>query len=289
MTELTAYLRRNANELLHQVDPASGHIRKAIPVGQGRALLIEVRMENDCELHIHFPNGAEPEDRAAAVGYVSEWFDLSRDLEPFYRLAEADPILRHVVPAYRGLRIVGAPDLFEAMSWAIMGQQVSLHVAYLLKKRFVEAFGVRLASADGNGSYWLYPTAERVAAASEEELLALKFTVRKAEYTIGVARLIASGDLSKDELLNPPNHQTIVNRLTAIRGIGAWSAHYVMMRCLRLPNAFPIADVGLHNAIKHVMGMDRKPSIDEITQWSMGWAGWEAYATFYLWRALMNE
>ena len=75
-------------------------------------------------------------------------------------------------------------------------------------------------------------------------------------------------------------------RLTAMRGIGPWTANYAIMRCLRLPDAFPIDDVGLHNAIKLQLGMERKPTKAELLELSRGWSGWEAYATFYLWKLL---
>ena len=74
--------------------------------------------------------------------------------------------------------------------------------------------------------------------------------------------------------------------LIRIRGIGPWTANYVLMRCLQMPMAFPIADVGLHLALKQALGWDRKPTIPEIRELAAGWSGWEAYATFYLWRLL---
>ena len=74
--------------------------------------------------------------------------------------------------------------------------------------------------------------------------------------------------------------------LTKIRGIGPWTANYVLMRCLRFTSAFPIDDVGLHNAVKHVIGSEQKPTKEELLNLSAPWKGWEAYATFYLWRFL---
>ncbi|WP_036725786.1 DNA-3-methyladenine glycosylase, partial [Paenibacillus forsythiae] len=75
-------------------------------------------------------------------------------------------------------------------------------------------------------------------------------------------------------------------RLTAVRGIGPWTAQYVRMRCLRDASSFPIGDVGLHNAVKSALGLDRKPTLPELGELFAGWRGWEAYATFFLWRVL---
>ncbi len=282
--EVLLYLNRNAQEPLHAVDAERRTVTKAFR-GQRGPLLVRIAMAADGELDVAFPL-AEPDEteRAAAAHYIAEWLDLGRDLAPFYRLAENDPILRKVVPRYRGMRIVGVGDLFEALAWAIAGQQISLHVAYGLKKRLVEAYGDPVAFEGRD--YWLFPEAARIAGLAEEELQALKFTRSKAAYLLGVAKLMDAGELSKSSLLAEGDLAAMERRLTAIRGVGKWTANYAVMRCLRHPDAFPLADVGLHNALKLVLGLDSKPSLAEIERWAESWAGWRAYATFYLWRAL---
>jgi DNA-3-methyladenine glycosylase II len=111
-------------------------------------------------------------------------------------------------------------------------------------------------------------------------------TAKKSEYIIGVARLIVEGKLTKELLLSSDDMIAAEKKLVAIRGIGPWTANYVLMRCLRFPSAFPIADVGLHNAIKHLTGTANKPTLEEIRHHALAWANWESYATFYLWRVL---
>jgi DNA-3-methyladenine glycosylase II len=102
-----------------------------------------------------------------------------------------------------------------------------------------------------------------------------------------VARLMADGELTKERLLERADDPASLEKsLVAIRGIGPWTANYVMMRCLRILSAFPIGDVGLHLALKHLSGSAEKPPLDEIRRLATPWAGWEAYATFYLWRCL---
>ena len=76
--------------------------------------------------------------------------------------------------------------------------------------------------------------------------------------------------------------------MVELKGIGNWSADYVLMKCFRRNEAFPIADVGLHNAIKFQLGRKTKPSIEEIEKMAEGWKGWESYVTFYLWHSLLE-
>ncbi|WJH35671.1 DNA-3-methyladenine glycosylase [Paenibacillus sp. CC-CFT747] len=218
-----------------------------------------------------------------AVSYIREWLDGDTDLRPFYRMAENDGLLGPLTRRYRGLRIIGAPDLFEALCWAVTGQQINLPFAYTLKRRLVESFGRSLEA--GGWRHWLFPQPEELADVPAEALKALQFTGRKAEYLLEIARLMADGELSKEGLL-ALGFTEAERRLLAIRGIGAWTAHYAMMRCLRHPAAFPIGDAGLHNALKQQLGLNRKPPEEEIRRIFSPWSGWEAYAVFYLWRSL---
>ena len=277
--ECLVHLGRSSQENLYQLE--DGILTKLLKLN-GQLVLFHISSAAGA-LRIEFPLGAPPEaERRMAVAHVEEWFDLTTDLREFYAMAETDPVLSGVVRQYYGLRIMGVPDLFEALVWAVMGQQINLAFAYTLKKRFVENYGEALIY-DGQ-QYWAFPSAESIAALDVADLKALQLTGRKAEYILGIASAMASGDLEKGRLLQEEDMEAA---LLKIRGIGAWSANYVMMKCLNTQSAFPLADVGLHNALKAQLEMDRKPTIEEITKLAKNWEGWQAYATFYLWRSLL--
>ncbi|WP_349408467.1 DNA-3-methyladenine glycosylase [Pseudalkalibacillus sp. SCS-8] len=279
-TETLHYLRRSPLEILHQVEGES--VYKLLEV-DGEKRLIEVSAcQNGEELFVRFLDQF-PADPAVVADYLAEWFDLRRDLNAFYESVSCNSILAPLIEKHNGLRVIGVPDLFEALCWAVIGQQVNLPFAYTVKKRFVEAYGEHLDRKDRR--YWLFPKPERVAMLEAEDLRELQLTQRKAEYIISIANMMADGSLSKSDLLELEGDQS-EKKLLAIRGIGPWSAHYVLMRCLRDPSAFPIGDAGLHNALKHILGREKKPTYDEIRKIFAPWQGWEAYAVFYLWRSL---
>lgn len=282
------YLARSANECLYRIE--DGFVFKAIEFGK-RTAVMQVGESPDGGLLLRLLGiGEEADDServkllAAAGAYVREWFDMERDLSPFYALAGTDPLLREPARQFYGLRLMGIPDLFEALCWGIIGQQINLAFAYTLKRRLVEGFG-RPVDLDGH-RHWLFPAPERIASLRAADLEPLRMTVKKCEYVIGVAEAVASGGLSKRRLQEAGSLKAAEKQLTSMRGIGPWTANYAIMRCLRLPDAFPIDDVGLHNAIKHQLGMERKPTKAELFELSRGWSGWEAYATFYLWKLL---
>lgn len=279
--ECLVFLGRSEEEIVHQI--RDEYVYKLIKV-DGEMLLFRVGAKGQ-SLLVEFPLGASSKSvREKVAAYIWDWFDLDQNLTDFYQMASTDKILAKVVKKYEDLRIICIPDLFEALTWAILGQQINLTFAYTLKKRFVECYGESL-TYDGH-TFWLFPEAENVAALEIDDLRKLQFSTRKAEYILGVAKLLVSGELSKERLLQQHDYEKVHQELTAIRGIGAWTADYVMMKCLHHPSAFPIADVGLHHAIRNQLGMDRKPTIEEIKELSKPWLGWEGYATFYLWRSL---
>jgi DNA-3-methyladenine glycosylase II len=278
------YLQRNKNECMYKIE--NDIITRVIATCEIQTL-VQIYVIDNKQMIVHFLGDFSPIEqwqRDEVVKYIRDWFDLDNDLTPFYEMAKADPLLKIPAEEFYGLRVIGIPDLFEALCWGVLGQQINLGFAYTLKKQFVEKFG---ESIEWNGhKYWVFPSYERIALLTPIDLADIKMTLKKSEYIIGIAKLMASGELSKEKLVGMDNFHEVEKSLIKIRGIGPWTANYVLMRCLRFPTAFPVDDVGLINAIKALTAMDRKPTKEEILVLSIPWENWEAYATFYLWRVL---
>ena len=277
------YLTREKNECLYEIE--NNIITKVIAIGEMQSL-VQISVIDNQQMVVQFLNGSMPiekREREKIATYIFEWFDLDNDLTPFYEMANTDPLLQIPAQKFYGLRVIGIPDLFEALCWGVLGQQINLAFAYSLKRQFVESFG---DSIEWNGKkYWVFPPYERIAQLEPTDLAAIKMTVKKSEYIIGIARLMACGELSKEQLMKM-NFKEAEKSLIKIRGIGPWTANYVLMRCLRFQTAFPIDDVGLINSIKTLRNMNQKPTKEEILALSIPWKNWESYATFYLWRVL---
>jgi DNA-3-methyladenine glycosylase II len=192
------------------------------------------------EVRIEAANGGvrvEPFDDTIEPA-VRKLLGLELDLESFYEFARTDSVLDEAVGRLIGFRPPLAPDPFEALVSSITAQQVSLHAAFAVRSRFVERFGepAELAIA--------FPTRERVARATEEDLRMLGFSMRKAEYVLGLAR----SDVDFDALARLPDAEVKV-RLTAVRGLGEWSADWFLARHLARPEAWPAGDLGLRKAV----------------------------------------
>ena len=277
------YLNRSDIECLHRIK--DGDFYKLLKF-EDINVVIKVSMENK-KLKVTFMDHIPPKwTRAQVAKYLWDMFDLGTDLTTFYEMSEKDSIIKLLIEKYKGLRIVKINDMFEAICWAIIGQQINLKFAYTLKKRLVECYGEKIIY--NNEEYFLFPTPEVISKLEVEALKPLKFTTRKAEYIIGIARLFNDGIIRKEELVLEVDYEKLKKRLVSIRGVGNWTADYTIMKCFYINDAFPIADVGIHNALKGILELDRKPTIEEIEKLSVKWEGWQAYATFYLWRWLYD-
>jgi 3-methyladenine DNA glycosylase/8-oxoguanine DNA glycosylase len=178
------------------------------------------------------PLGTETEPVVRAV------LGLSFDLEPFYAWAADDDVLAPIVPRLAGFRPSLSPDPFEMLVGAITSQQVSLFSALAIRNRLIERFGERAVEA------WAFPTRERLAAAREEELVAVGFSRGKAAYVVALAR----ADIDLHALADLPDDD-VRARLVALRGIGAWTAEWFLARYLGRPHAWPAGDLALRKAV----------------------------------------
>jgi 3-methyladenine DNA glycosylase/8-oxoguanine DNA glycosylase len=165
------------------------------------------------------------------------------DLVGFSAWAAADELLAPLVGRFAGFRPTLAPDPFEMLVGAITAQQVSLFAAVAIRNRLVERFGERV------GRVWAFPTRERLARASEEELFSLGFSRRKAEYTVGLAR----SELDLGGLALLPDEQ-VKERIVAVRGLGEWTADWFLARHLGRPHAWPAGDLALRKAVVSLYG-----------------------------------
>jgi 3-methyladenine DNA glycosylase/8-oxoguanine DNA glycosylase len=197
----------------------------------------EVRMEAA-------PGGldVEPLD-AETEPVVRAVLGLAFDLEPFYAWAAADGVLGPATHRLRGFRPSLAPDPFEMIVGAITAQQVSLFSAVAIRNRLIERYGVKV------GHVWAFPLRERIAAATEPELVAIGFSRRKAEYTVGLAR----AEIDLHDLVSLPDEE-VKARLVALRGIGEWTADWFLARHLARPHAWPWGDLALRKAVADLYG-----------------------------------
>ncbi|MED3730701.1 DNA-3-methyladenine glycosylase [Geobacillus stearothermophilus] len=219
-----------------------------------------------------------PERQDEVMERISHLFQWRTPLGPIhehFRRTDLAPLFAE----YEGMPLVLDFDLYFCLIKCLIHQQLHLKVGYRLTERFVKTFGTEV---DG---VWFYPRPEEVAARSYEDVRALQLSGRKAEYIVDVSRLIADGKLRLDELKQMEDGE-VMERLTAVRGIGPWTVQNFLLFGLGRPNVFPPADIGLQRAVEKQFGLPKRPTAKEMAALGERWKPYASYAALYLWRSI---
>ncbi len=205
---------------------------------------------------------------------VRRLMDFGADPSAICEHLAADPVLCGAPERLAGMRVPGAWDPFELGVRAILGQQVSVAGASTLAGRLVDRFGGQFDDLnDTVAPYRLFPNPKDLV---DADLSAIGLTGARATTIRAFARAVADDDLFAD--LARDLDDTIA-RLTSLPGIGPWTAHYIAMRAVREPDAFPETDLGLRRAWRRRTGGNG----EDLAAAACRWRPWRAYAAMYLW------
>ena len=202
-------------------------------------------------------------------------FDLDANPAVIEAQLGADPRLAVLIAATPGLRVPGAFDGFELALRAVLGQQVTVKAATTIFGRFAQTFGEPASTPFAALRYYA-PTAEKVAAASRQQVIDLGLTTRRAETVQALALAMAEGRLRLEPGVDP---EATLATMQQLPGIGPWTAHYVAMRALAWPDAFPDGDLGLLKAMA-------APNARALRAAAEAWRPWRAYAAIHCWHSL---
>ncbi|MEG2804985.1 AlkA N-terminal domain-containing protein [Stenotrophomonas sp.] len=214
----------------------------------------------------------DPRAIPGIVRRVRRIFDLDADLRIVHATLGQDPLLARGIAQRPGLRVPGGWEGFEVAVRAVLGQQVSVAAATTLARRVVDRFGQALAGMP-EGLDRQFPTPQQLADAPLETI-GLPST--RAATVRAVATAVAEGrlDFGAGQRL-----ESFVERCVALPGIGPWTAHYMALRALALPDAFPAGDL----VLQQVLGGDKRLSERATEARSQAWRPWRAYAVLHLW------
>ena len=279
--DLTAWaLRRRGSNI---VDQWGGGCYSRLLMHRGSSVRLVVRQRGSAvqELVVTLRSEGHIDEQlqVSTRSLIQKVFGLSSDLTPFYRLAKADVLLEALVKEFAGVRPPRFPSMFEALVNSVACQQVSLDSGIATLNRLAQGFGVRLAD-DGQTQY-AFPRPIDLVHLPYERIKSVGFSGQKARAIVGLARLFAQDgtDLAH---LNQLTNDEAVTYLTAIPGIGRWSAEYVLLRGMGRLDSFPGDDVGAQNNLQQVFRRDTKPTYEEIKTLVSRWSPYQGFVYFHL-------
>ena len=274
--DVIAFHSRDGEAVAEQVTPTG--LRKGILL-QGVPVVLDVAFTDDaavCRAEID----GDADLQTPLHGALLNILGLRIDPQPFAQLAASDPLLAPLVSVNPGLRIVQSASPFEALTWAIIGQQINLPFAIALRRTFILQAGRR----HGSG-LWCYPEARDVARLEIEDLTSRKFSRAKAETVLRLAHLVNDGELS---LELPPSGDVVAisQALLAVKGIGPWTVNYALLRGYGYADCSLHGDVAIRAALQKLLGEETKPDVARTEQWLRQYAPHRTMAAAHLWASL---
>jgi len=238
--DLTAWALRRRPD--NAVDRLEGGVYRRVLVADGAPVSLSVRQVGGVDsprLEIEAAGDmAAAEVAHAAQASLVRVLGLSFDMSAFHQLAAADAYLGPLAARLRGIRPPRYPSAFEALVNAVVCQQITLSLGIRVLNRLVEGYGLAVGDAHA------FPRPEDLAGADPDRLRALGLSAQKARAVVDVAQRVASGDLDLEGLAGLDDEAAIA-RLVELRGVGRWSAEYLLLRGLGRVHVFPGDDSGL--------------------------------------------
>ena len=287
------YLGRDPHNLAERV--RGRRYLRQFPVS-GEAVRVELHLdERFCTVEARRPRSAE---RALELHErLVRFLGLSQPLHAFYAAAGKHAVMGPLVRRFAGVRIPQLPTLWEALCWAVIGQQINLAFAYRLRNRLIaRSHGAVLdAAPDAVPGAVLdaapdeplaFPAPRQVLRLRPGDLLALQFSRQKTRYLLGLAEACDTGDLAGLEPGGDHDWPAVEARLLAQTGVGPWSAAYAMMRGLGYMDGLPVGDSGLRTALQRSFALKSPPTVREQEELMAPFRPYRGLATYYLWKSL---
>ena len=259
----------------------SGHIiEKGLSWGSNPGLLrfdfsprggVEVSLDSDC--------GGELINKEELSRLVEHMLGLDQNIVAFEALCSAkNSAFSRLVERQKGLRIPQSASPFEAFSWAIIGQQISVKAAISIRRRFIQAFGAQHSSG-----LLCYPTAESLRAVTPEALQACGFSKSKA-----TTLLLLTEQICQEKLIWPRqlDHITIgafSEQLLALKGIGPWTVSYGLLRGFSWLDGSLHGDVAVRRNLSTLLAVSTPMDANTTEQWLADYSPWRALVGAHLW------
>jgi DNA-3-methyladenine glycosylase II len=280
--DVLAFHSRDTESVAEEVSPE--RLRKGMLAG-GVPVVLEIVPDSvstptsaGCTVHADgkLSKAAQEQVREAALSILG----LRIDPEPFSVFAARDKMFGPLTRAQPGLRIVQSATVFEALTWAIIGQQINLSFAISLRRTFILQAGRQHSSG-----LWCYPTAADVARLTVDDLTSRKFSRAKAETLLRLAHLVSDGELLLD--LTPANSiEQISAALLAVKGIGPWTVNYGLLRGYGYADCSLHGDVAIRAALQALLGEDAKPDMPRTEKILAQYSPHRTMAAAHLWASL---
>jgi DNA-3-methyladenine glycosylase II len=253
----------------NKVDLFDGGVwRRVLMIGRSpiELAVTQTRRGDNPEIEVRMSTAQLRDIKDEVAASVTRMLGLNLDLSGFYRLCRDDTMLRPLAERLRGMKPVRYPTVFEAFANAVACQLVSLSAGMHVLNRIAESFG-----AKASGPMRSFPAAAAIARSNPDALRALGLSRQKGEYLIELARFATNPKDRDFSSIGALGDAAAIERLSEIRGVGRWTAEYVLLRGFGRINIFPGDDVGGRNKLYQFLGETTAPNYDGVRRIMERW------------------
>jgi DNA-3-methyladenine glycosylase II len=281
--DVLAFHRRDAQEVAEQVRAAS--FAKGLMWFGAPACLCLSFGDGQAEATLDIDGSAGTQDALALELLVRRMLGLTQAVDAFERTWCTHPQLGGLIARRPGLRVPLAATPFEAVTWAITGQQISVTAAVTIRRRLILSAGLV-----HSGGLICYPDAARVSSLSDAELRAAGFSHAKAKALVAFSEAVLSGALPLDQWVElMPPVEDIRAGLLAVPGIGPWTVSYALLRGFGWLDGSLHGDVAVRRGLERVLGRQERIAAAEAERWLAGFSPWRALVAAHLWAQAGEE
>ena len=271
--------RRDVEAVAETVDAST--LRKAF-IWQQVPVMLTVEFHEPARAHVTFhSDGKMPQTSPCQDALVRHLLGLDQPTREFETQADKHPLVGALVRSQAGLRIPQSASPFEALSWAIIGQQISVAAAVSIRRRLIQTTGRR----HGTGLY-CYPDARDIARVDAGTLRDCGLSHSKADCLLTVARRCLDQALLPERPIAAAELESLRKTLLEIRGLGPWSVHYALLRGYAWMDGSLHGDVAVRRAIQQLQGGATPPAALEAETWLADFRPWRSLLAAHLWKSL---
>lgn len=279
--DILAFHRRDAQAIAERVDATSLH--KGL-LWHGVPACLSIRFTpRQARAQLALDGPAADDSQVQFEDMVGRMLGLSQDVAGFEGQFAAHPLVGALIRQQTGLRVPLAATPFEALSWAITGQQISVAAAVSIRRRLIHATGLQHSSG-----LLCHPGPETIAALDANTLRNAGFSSGKADTLLKLSALVASNELPFQDWLQTMSVDDMRDRLLAIRGIGPWTINYTLLRGFGWLDGSLHGDVAVRRAIETLQGASTRLDEKQARVWLEAFAPWRALLAAHLWASRSN-
>lgn len=274
--DVLAFHNRDAEQLAERID--GNTIEKGL-MWEGSPACMRIRFgKSRATVELSVDGSVGTDGRDVLRKTTRHMLGLTQPVEQFEQAYREHRQIGFLLERNAGLRVPQTATPWEALCWAITGQQISVSAAVSIRRRFIQACGARHSAG-----LWCFPDAARVANRRVSRLRTAGFSETKANTLIGLAKAVKDGALPLDAWRDKPDEQDIRERLQAIRGIGPWTVSYALLRGFAWLDGSLHGDVAVRRNLQRLLRRDDKVGENETKEWLEPFSPWRALVAAHLW------